>query len=389
MSFLCRIILLPLLLCAMLNACKQNGLSERQLYIMSERKVYRAIGLMSGTSLDGVIDVALVETDGYDYVRPLKYYEHSYDIAVRDKVRKCFGKVDRDGCVDDAERLVTDLHIDAVKAMGESADIIGFHGQTITHDPDRGFTWQIGDGQRLARETGMDVVGEMRQKDIRSGGQGAPLLPLYHRAMVAHIDEPVMILNLGGVANITYVGAAGELIAFDCGPANALMDDFIKSRRDLDYDEGGIVAAQGQVQSNIIDRFVRDDYFKKLPPKSLDRNHWNLDCVRYASTEDGMATLMEMTIEGVTRALDHLPETPRHIYVAGGGRKNTYLLGCLRKAFDADVLPIDVLDQNGDATEAEGFAYLAVRSLLGEAITLPSTTGVMKPMVGGVLYKSV
>ena len=342
---------------------------------------------MSGTSLDGVIDVALLETDGYDFVRPVKYYEHPYDIEIRDKVRKCFGKTKRDDATDEAEKLVTDIHIEAVKALGENADVIGFHGQTITHMPADKFTWQLGDGQRLASETGISVVADMRQNDIQSGGQGAPLLPIYHRAMVANVEKPVMILNLGGVANITYIGTDGELIAFDCGPANALMDDFVKQRRDLPYDENGILAAQGQVHKNILDQFVRDEFFNIKPPKSLDRNQWSIDCVRYASVEDGLATLLEMTIEGVARACDHLPQMPRIVYAAGGGRKNAYMLGCLRTRLEVDVLPIDAVDWNGDATEAEGFAYLAVRSLLGENLTMPSTTGAPNPLTGGVLYR--
>lgn len=341
---------------------------------------------MSGTSLDGVIDVALIETDGHDVVRPLAYYEHPYDIEIRDKVRKCFGKTQRDAQVDEAECLVTDIHIAAVNAFGQNADVIGFHGQTITHNPHDKFTWQIGDGQRLAHETGIDVVGDMRQNDIKNGGQGAPLLPLYHQAMVARMQKPVMILNLGGVANITYIGAEGELIAFDCGPANALMDDFIKSRRDLAFDKNGSIAALGQAHGNIIDRFTRDAYFAKVPPKSLDRNHWSIDCVRYASLEDGLATLMEMTIEGVVRALEHMPTPPIAIYVAGGGRRNTYMLGCLRQRLSASLLPIDAMDWNGDATEAEGFAYLAVRSILSLPLTMPTTTGTPNPLTGGVLY---
>ncbi len=342
---------------------------------------------MSGTSLDGVIDVALIETDGQAYVKPLKYYEHPYDIEIRDKVRQCFGKTERDAVVDRVEKLVTDIHIAAVKVLGESADVIGFHGQTITHKPKDKFTWQLGDGERLATETGMSVVADMRQNDIKKGGQGAPLLPIYHKAMVADAPKPVMILNLGGVANITYIGADGELIAFDCGPANALMDDFVKQRRDIPFDKNGIIAAQGQVQKNILDQFARDEFFTLKPPKSLDRNHWGIDCVRYASVEDGMATLLEMTIEGVARAIDHVPEMPCAVYVAGGGRKNAYMLGCLRTRLDIDVLPIDALDWNGDATEAEGFAYLAVRSLLGKSLTLPSTTGAPKPLTGGVYFK--
>ncbi len=351
---------------------------------MSAHKVYRAIGLMSGTSLDGVIDVALIETDGHDFVRPIRYYEHPYDIEIRDKVRACFGKTKRNELVDKAERLVTDIHVHAVQAFDEEADVIGFHGQTITHNPKAGFTWQLGDGGGLAKETGIDVVDDMRQNDMKHGGQGAPLLPLYHRAMVANVDKPVMILNLGGVANITYIGADGDLIAFDCGPANALMDDFIKLRRDVAFDKNGVVAAQGQAQGNIVDRFLQDNYFQDSPPKSLDRNHWSIDCVRYASTEDGMATLMDMSVEGVARAFSHLPDIPRAVYIAGGGRMNNYMVGCLRQRLGVDVSLIDDLGWNGDATEAEGFAYLAVRSLLGLPLTLPSTTGVKHAVTGGV-----
>ncbi len=355
---------------------------------MRDHKVYRAIGLMSGTSLDGAIDVALIETDGHDFVRPLKYMAHPYDIAVRDKVRECFGKRERDGAIDVAERLVTDIHIDAVKAFGEKADIIGFHGQTITHDPDEGFTWQIGDGARLARAVGVDVVSDMRQADIKSGGQGAPLLPLYHRALL-NAKRGVAVLNLGGVANITYIGADGELIAFDCGPANALMDDLIKEKRGLDFDEDGKVASMGTPQSKVLRKFLEDGYFAKVPPKSLDRDNWNIDNVRYSSLEDGMATLLEMSVQGVVKSLEHLPARPSHIYVAGGGRKNGYMMGILAQRLGLPVTSIDDLGWNGDAIEAEGFAYLAVRSLLGLSLTLPSTTGVTKPLSGGELNSCI
>lgn len=344
---------------------------------------------MSGTSLDGVIDVALIETDGHDYVKPIRYYEHPYDVSVRDKVRACFGKRERDAMSDEAEALVTDLHIEAINAFGENIDLIGFHGQTITHLPDEGFTWQLGDGARLAQACGVDVVYDLRQADMASGGQGAPLLPLYHRAMMAGQDFPVAVLNLGGVANITYIGTDGELIAFDCGPANALMDDFIKSRRGLDYDEGGVLACLGTIQNNVVEMFLKDPYFRKPPPKSLDRNHWTMDCVQYASNaENGMATLMEMSVQGVAQALKHLPAVPKHIYAAGGGRKNDYMMDCLQDTLDIPVERIETLGWNGDATEAEGFAYLAVRSVLGVSITLPTTTGVRVPQTGGVLVRA-
>lgn len=352
---------------------------------MGVHKVYRAIGLMSGTSLDGVIDVALIETDGHGYVKPLRYYAHPYDIAVRDKVRACFGKTGRDEQIDEVEQLVTDIHIDAVKALGEKADIIGFHGQTVTHNPDDGFTWQLGDGKSLAKATGIDVVCDMRQADIKAGGQGAPLLPLYHQALFSTHDKPVAVLNLGGVANITYMAEDGGLIAFDCGPANALMDDFIKSRTGDDFDKGGRMASRGAVLENVVQDFLADPYFTKAPPKSLDRDHWSIDCVRYASTADGMATLLEMSVCGIEKAIECLPQKPARIYAVGGGRHNEFMLAMLAKHLDIPVENIDILGGNGDATEAEGFAYLAVRSLLGLSLTLPATTGAPRDITGGVL----
>ncbi|MBI1300211.1 MAG: anhydro-N-acetylmuramic acid kinase [Alphaproteobacteria bacterium] len=352
---------------------------------MTLNKVYRSIGLMSGTSLDGVIDVALIETDGRGFVKPLRYYAHPYDIAVRDKVRACFGKRERDAAIDEAEKLVTDLHIEAVKAFDEKADLIGFHGQTITHDPDNRFTWQLGDGQALAKATGIDVIYDMRKKDVLSGGQGAPLLPLYHQALFADHEKPVAILNLGGVANMTYVGEGEEVIASDCGPANALMDDFIRKRTGKEFDEDGRLASRGNILNNAVDEFLSNDFFKKPPPKSLDRDHWSIKMVEYASDEDGMASLMEMTVQGVLKYLEHLPQKPAKIYTAGGGAKNSYLVNTLQERTFIPFEKIDVLGWNGDAIEAEGFAYLAVRSKEGLHLTLPTTTGSKEPTGGGLL----
>ncbi len=355
---------------------------------MNEHKVYRAIGLMSGTSLDGVIDVALIESDGHGFVQPLRYMAYPYDIEIRDKVRSCFGKTARDACVEEAEKMVTQAHIDAVKAFGETADIIGFHGQTITHNPDDGFTWQIGDALALAAAVGIDVIADMRQADIKAGGQGAPLLPLYHQALLSEHESSVAVLNLGGVANITYIGS-GELIAFDCGTANALMDDFMLKRTSRAFDEGGKLASGGVVNESIVEQFLAHPYFTKSPPKSLDRDVWSIDPVAVLSDADGMATLLAMSVMGVVRAMDHLPAKPSHIYVAGGGRRNDFMMKSLVKTLGTRVSPIDNLGWNGDATEAEGFAYLAVRSLLGLPLTLPSTTGIHMPLTGGVLCKAL
>ena len=331
---------------------------------MSAGKVYRAIGLMSGTSLDGAIDVALIETDGENHVKSLKYYAHPYDSSVRDKVRACFGKTEPDAQTEEAEKLVTDLHIAALQEFGEEADIIGFHGQTIHHDPARRFTWQLGCRKTLQDAVGIEVAPNLRQLDIDQGGQGAPLLPPYHRALLAGEEQPVAVLNIGGVSNITYIDDAVGFIGFDCGPGNALMDDFIKARTGAEYDSDGAAAKSGAVDQDILAAFLADPYFTQAPPKSLDRDHWSAVLVKDLSTEDGMATLLAMTAESVCKSFDYLPANPNKIYASGGGRKNAFLVQSLAERSGVAVEDIDALGCNGDAIEAEGFAYLAVRALL-------------------------
>ncbi|MFP4097606.1 MAG: anhydro-N-acetylmuramic acid kinase [Alphaproteobacteria bacterium] len=357
---------------------------------MCARKVYRAIGLMSGTVLDGEIDVALLETDGYGFVRPLRYMAYPYDYEVREAVRACFGKIEPDEQTRIAEELVTRAHVEAVQALGEKVDVIGFHGQTITHNPQARFTWQLGDGARLAKETGIDCVYDMRKADVLAGGQGAPLLPLYHRALLEEHEKPVAVLNIGGVANLTYIGSddPADIMAFDTGPGNAMMDDFMRLRTGFPYDRDGVLASRGRVVEHVVEKFMKHAYFSKTPPKSLDRNQWSIDCVRYTSDEDGMATLLEMSVRSIIRAVKSLPRPPEVIYAAGGGRHNSYLMGLLASSLSMEVVSIDALGWNGDATEAEGFAYLAVRSLLGEVLSLPTTTGVPQAISGGVLAEA-
>ncbi|MEZ5918632.1 MAG: anhydro-N-acetylmuramic acid kinase [Alphaproteobacteria bacterium] len=326
-----------------------------------------------------------METDGEAIVRPVDFRPYPYDAHVRDKVRACFGKRVPDEQTREAEKLVTDLHIEAVQASGFQADIIGFHGQTITHDPVNALTWQLGDGAALARASGMDVICDFRQADIRAGGQGAPLIPLYHAALLIEHDKPAAILNLGGVANVTYVTANGDILAFDTGPANAMMDDFIRLRTGAPFDAGGETAARGKPDSATLKAFLSHPYFERPAPKSLDRNEWSADMVSHLSTEDGMATLMAMVSASLEKAFEEaLPEKPQHVYACGGGRKNTVLMDMLGKS--RTVRPIEDLGRNGDAIEAEGFAYLAVRSKRGLPLTLPSTTGVRAPQTGGVFH---
>lgn len=359
---------------------------------MPENKVYTAIGMMSGTSLDG-IDVALVKTDGKDYTKMLDFQMFLYDSTTRDTIKAAFGQRFASKTTENAEKSLTNAHIEALqsflKDISVKPDIIGFHGQTILHDPSQLFTWQIGDSAALAHAAGIDVVGDMRIADVQAGGQGAPLLPLCHRAFANNIEKPIAILNLGGVGNITWLGRERtDILAFDTGPANALIDDLVKEHTGQPYDHDGALARAGKVNQKIIKQWMAHDYFKRPAPKSLDRNEWDVSEVKSMKLEDAVATLAEFTVQSILVSLNQLPDTPRALYVAGGGRHNRYMMERLNTALNFTIEPVEALSWNGDALEAQGFAYLAVRSLLGLALTLPTTTGIPQPATGGLLYKS-
>lgn len=355
---------------------------------MDQNKVYTAIGMMSGTSLDG-IDVALVKTDGRDATKLLDFKTYEYDQETRHAVKDVFGARESSKAVDRAAHLVTQAHINAIRAFGHEADVIGFHGQTIHHDPDKKFTWQIGDCQNLANETGISVVGDMRQADISAGGQGAPLLPLCHRSFAASLPKPVAILNLGGVGNVTWLGKERhDILAFDTGPANAPIDDLVQAKTGEAYDSNGKRALAGQPLQRLIDQWIDNPFFDQVPPKSLDRNQWDVSAVVEFKLEDAVATLTQFTVQSVLKSLQHLPDKPRALYVAGGGRKNKAMMKWLSEALDYPVEPVESIGWNGDALEAQGFAYLAVRSIQGLALTVPTTTGVPEPITGGLYYSS-
>ena len=285
---------------------------------MSDKKVYTAIGLMSGTSLDG-IDAAIIRTDGYYYIEALEFKTVPYSDALRDELRACFGKTDRNKEeILTAEINMTAAHIDVITDIAKNydVDVIGFHGQTITHDAEEGVSIQLGDGGFMAREVGCDVVYDFRKADMRQGGQGAPLMPIYHRAMAAGAAKPCAIVNIGGVANVTYI-EEGDILAFDCGPGNALMDDFVLERTGERFDDAGQLAAAGTANEDLLVEWMQDPYFAKAPPKSLDRNKWyevsmkeQIEQLADLSTEDGLATLMEFTAQAILKGLDHMPQKP-------------------------------------------------------------------------------
>jgi anhydro-N-acetylmuramic acid kinase len=365
-------------------------------------KVMRAIGLMSGTSMDG-IDIALIETDGNAHVRPLSAISVPYSEEVRAKLRRAVemaqsikGRMERPGDLAETEQMLTDLHAEAVLTfMGNAAlqpfavDVIGFHGQTVLHRPEQGLTVQLGDGGRLARRVGVDVVFDLRAADVSAGGQGAPLVPAYHRARVARLDDrPIAILNIGGVANVTYVARDGALTAFDTGPGNALIDDWMQQRTGHAIDAEGALAATGKVDDKALHYLLSLPYFAKLPPKSLDRNAFPLEAVDHLSPADGAATLTVFTAESIARARAFMPEEPRLWIVAGGGRKNRSLMRAIAARVENAVVPAEAVHLDGDHLEAEAWAYLAVRSVLGLPITFPGTTGAPEPMTGGVLAQA-
>ncbi len=375
-----------------------------------------AIGLMSGTSLDG-IDAALIETDGEAFVRPIAFRGEPYSDAARAQLAEAtrmaltFDKPRASPPVVAAGELITRAHVFAVHKLLADAgvaaaevDVIGFHGQTIAHRPDRRWTWQIGDGAAVARATGITTVSDFRSADVAAGGQGAPLLPVYHAALAAGLEGPVAVLNLGGVGNITFIPGGRDmhdsremsperaqmsdrdgLVAFDTGPANGLIDSWVEAETGARYDAGGALAASGRVDETVLTAMLDHPFFDPPPPKSLDRNDFTIQPARGLSAADGAATLTAFTAATVAEALRHLPARPVRLLVAGGGRHNPTMLAMIAERTGLVVEPSDVLGWNGDALEAEGFAYMAVRTLKGLAISFPGTTGVPVAMAGGVV----
>ena len=351
----------------------------------------QALGLMSGTSLDG-IDAALIETDGervaaFGPALTVPYADH-----LRERLRGVLGGV---GSVAEVERALTEAHAAAVRRLLDehgiapaAVAVIGFHGHTILHRPQDGRTWQIGDGALLARLTGIDVVCDFRSNDVAAGGEGAPFAPLFHAALACDLERPIAVLNLGGVGNVTWIGADQPPIAFDTGPGNALIDDWVRRHTGQPYDAGGALGRAGHVDPGVLARLLANPYFDRRPPKSLDRLDFDLKAVEGLSVADGAATLVAFTCRAVARGLAHLPAAPRRWLVTGGGRHNAALMDGLRDALGVPVEPVESAGWDGDALEAQAFAFLAVRSLRGLPLSLPTTTGVPRAVTGGRQFRA-
>ncbi len=348
---------------------------------------------MSGTSLDGV-DAALLATDGEAITWHGPALTLPYTDTLRDRLRAVLGG---NGPVAEVERDVTLHHAEAVCMLLDSAGIdagrvgvVGFHGHTILHRPDERRTWQIGDGALLARLAGIPVVNDFRSADVAAGGQGAPLVPLFHAGLARGLERPVAVLNIGGVANLTWIGADGRLLAFDTGPGNALIDDWSLRHTGRPVDVDGRLACSGIADTAAVERFATHPYFRRPPAKSLDRDDFGAfagGLVRGMTAGNGAATLVAFTAAGVALACRHLPAPPRRWLVCGGGRHNPAIMAELRRRLAVPVDAVETVGWDGDALEAQAFAFLAVRSLRGLALTLPETTGGPWPSTGGRLHR--
>ncbi|MCS6891924.1 MAG: anhydro-N-acetylmuramic acid kinase [Rhodovarius sp.] len=367
---------------------------------MAEERVLRCIGLMSGTSLDGV-DAAWVETDGESVQRLGPALTLPYPPALRRDLRALLDAAPSlaadDPALAAAERQLTERHAEAVERLRREAarqglpepDMIGFHGQTILHRPAERRTWQIGDAALLARLTGLTVAHDFRSADVAAGGQGAPLAPVAHAVLAHPLPKPLAVLNLGGVGNVTFIGARGELIAFDTGPANGPLDDWARRALGSDYDQDGRLALSGEADAAVLGRLMQHPYLAAPPPKSLDRLDFDR-ALREAgadrlSPQDGAATLVAFAAVCVAAAARHFPEAPLQWLVGGGGRRNPAMMKALSAVLAEPVRPVEAAGWNGDALEAQCFAILAARVARGLPLSFPTTTGVPHPLPGGRL----
>jgi anhydro-N-acetylmuramic acid kinase len=366
-----------------------------------------AIGLMSGTSMDG-IDVAALRSDGETIAETGPGLFVPYAAEFRKKLEgaldtaKSIGRhEERPGDLAGIEAELTERHAEAVNAFLASAPpawrepgLVGFHGQTVLHRPQIGLTVQLGDGTLLAKRSGLPIIYDMRANDMALGGQGAPLVPAYHAALARSLPAPlanrcpVAFVNIGGISNITFVPESGDPIAFDTGPGNTLIDQWVARHGGVPFDADGAIAAEGEVARDVVLRYLDNPFFGRLGPKSLDRNDFTLEAAEGLELADGARTLAAVTAEAILKAAEHLPVRPKLWILCGGGRRNPHIVADMKAgAGDAEVALAEDAGLAGDFTEAEAWAFLAVRSRRGLPLTWPTTTGCREPATGGVLVE--
>ncbi|WP_101066223.1 anhydro-N-acetylmuramic acid kinase [Roseovarius salinarum] len=354
-----------------------------------------ALGAMSGTSLDGV-DAAMLVTDGAEIHGFGATAYRPYSDAERAVLAGALGRWPGDD-LEAAARVIHAAHAELLGGFA-GAEIVGFHGQTLAHEPHGRGTHQLGDGAALAGALGVPVVWDFRSADVRLGGEGAPLAPFFHFACARWIgaDRPLAFLNLGGVGNLTWVDprkpapeAEGALLAFDTGPANAPLNDLMQARRHTGFDRDGACARQGNVADGVLERFLDHGFFLRMPPKSLDRDAFAAVSAAVAelSDADAAATLTAMAAAAVARGMEHCPAPPARVLVTGGGRHNAVMMEMIAAGLECPVAPVEDAGLDGDMLEAQAFAHLAVRVLRGMPTSCPGTTGVRAAVSGGTVSR--
>lgn len=369
------------------------------------KQLITSIGLMSGTSVDG-IDISTIQSDGEDKLVLLGDYYYKYSdsfrseiMGLKDIILKKEDLRKHEKIIKEIEKKITTTHalaveenLEKLKIDRKNIDIVGFHGQTVFHSFRDKISKQIADGKLLSSLIKLDVVNDFRSSDINNGGQGAPLTPIYHSLIqkIKKIKLPVAFVNIGGIANITYIGPDSKMLSFDTGPGNSLIDRYlkIKSNNKINFDEEGKIASRGNPDEIILESYLNDPYFEMKPPKTLDINDFTISLIRGLSYENSVATLTELTARTIVNAFFLVPEKPKKILLCGGGRKNKFLVERIKKTSQIETVNIDEYELDGDFTESQAFGYLAIRALLKKPISFPETTGVKNSITGGKITKT-
>ena len=363
-------------------------------------KIYSALGLMSGTSMDGV-DASIIQSDGNTTYKVIfnKYFQYNKDIFrkltnLRDKINSSRELNKMSAEIISLEKEITLFHAEISKKIILQSiidiDFVGFHGQTIFHNIDEKMTKQIGDGNLLSQLIKKKVIYDFRQNDLKNGGEGAPLTPIFHKLLVEKLEEekkiktPVVILNIGGITNATFINTKYEITSLDVGPGNCLIDKWIRVNSEKNFDENGDVARSGKIDKFILEQSL-DNYYNNIisEKKSLDISDFDISFARGLSLENGASTLTEFTAEILSKKI-----SSNNIYVCGGGRKNQFLIDSIQKKIKKKIQRIDTVGINGDFIESQAFGYLAIRSYLGLPISFPETTGCKESSTGGLIVKN-
>lgn len=369
-------------------------------------KLYTAVGLMSGTSGDG-IDASIIQSDGEKRINIVSNHYCEYEDEIKNEIIALKRKINNpkdlktwSNEIDFLEKKITVLHINFVlKILKETknleayngVDVLGFHGQTIYHNANEKISKQMGDGLLLSKSTRLNTVFNFRRKDLLNGGQGAPLTPIYHKLIYENLNlsYPVAFVNIGGISNITFISKENKIISFDSGPGNILIDRFIqnKSNDKIKYDKDGEIALKGNYNEILLENYLNNPFFEIEPPKTLDTNDFSLSIIRGLTFENSVTTLSELTARTIVDSLNFLKQKPKKIILCGGGRKNKFLFNRIKNLSKIETISIDEERIDGDFVESQAFAYLAVRTLTEKPISFPETTGVKFPCVCGELIK--